>query len=387
MARKVQLRGIGWNHSRAFPPLVATSQRFEEVHPDVEIRWDKRSLHDFGHADLGSLAEHYDLLVIDHPALGGACESGALLTIDAFMDNHDLQQLALDCVGRCYDSYFYSEHLFALPIDAAAVAASYRPDLLQRAREEVPQVWEDVMKIARKGLVVMPGFHADVFLNFMALCVSLGGMIGENSEDLVNSEIGLQALQVLRELASTMNPEIDKWNPIAVYEMMASTDRFAYCPCAFAYSNYSRNGFATNCIIFTRPPSLSPSQPFRPILGGTGMAISAGCKAPDVALHYIRETAGAEWQRSLYGLSGGQPARLSAWSDELLNQITNGFFKRLLNTVETSYLRPRYPGYAGFQEKAGKPIVRFLQGLEKSRKTLEQVNFLYRESTKTAPSE
>ena len=32
------MRGITWNHSRGFPPLVATAQRFEELNPDVTIQ-------------------------------------------------------------------------------------------------------------------------------------------------------------------------------------------------------------------------------------------------------------------------------------------------------------------------------------------------------------
>lgn len=45
------LRGITWNHSRAFSPLVAASQRFEELNPGIHIVWEKQRLDDFGHAD------------------------------------------------------------------------------------------------------------------------------------------------------------------------------------------------------------------------------------------------------------------------------------------------------------------------------------------------
>jgi multiple sugar transport system substrate-binding protein len=70
--KQALLRGITWNHSRALPPLVATAQRFEEQHPGVRIQWEKRSLHEFGHADLATLAHTFDLLVIDHPMVGDA---------------------------------------------------------------------------------------------------------------------------------------------------------------------------------------------------------------------------------------------------------------------------------------------------------------------------
>ncbi|NBU65362.1 MAG: carbohydrate ABC transporter substrate-binding protein, partial [Chloroflexia bacterium] len=41
------LRGIAWNHTRGYLPMVASAQRFQELHPDVEIVWEKRSLQAF----------------------------------------------------------------------------------------------------------------------------------------------------------------------------------------------------------------------------------------------------------------------------------------------------------------------------------------------------
>ena len=77
--KKHSLRGITWNHSRALPPLVATGQRFEELNPEIEITWEKRSLHEFGHADLATLSRSFDLLVIDHPMMGDAEAANVLL--------------------------------------------------------------------------------------------------------------------------------------------------------------------------------------------------------------------------------------------------------------------------------------------------------------------
>jgi hypothetical protein len=37
MSEKTILRGITWNHSRGFVPMVATAQRFSELNPSVEI--------------------------------------------------------------------------------------------------------------------------------------------------------------------------------------------------------------------------------------------------------------------------------------------------------------------------------------------------------------
>jgi multiple sugar transport system substrate-binding protein len=382
MSSRIVLRGIAWNHSRALPPLVSTAQRFEELNADVEVRWEKRSLHDFGHAGLVSLAGHYDLLVIDHPAMGEAFDSRVLVDLSECFEGAFLRELAADSCGRSYESYLYSGKLFALPIDAAAPSASYRLDLLRRAGAEIPQTWNDVVNLARKGLVVMPGFHADVFLNFIGMCVSFGACVAEDPEVLVDTGTGQKCLELLRELASYTPAEIYEWNPITLYENMAASDGYVFCPFAFAYSNYSRAGFAKNLIVFSNPVPLCQDRPFRSVLGGTGIAISAGCKSPGVAVEYIRRLTGENWQRTLYGLSGGQPARRSSWKDETLNRVSNGFFEGTLDVIETAYVRPRYPGYVQFQAKAGLPILRYLQADGTALDALEKVNTLYRQSRK-----
>jgi hypothetical protein len=46
-------------------------------------------------------------------------------------------------------SYLHHGHLYALPIDAAAPAASFRPDLLDRHGLPEPKVLSDVVSIAK----------------------------------------------------------------------------------------------------------------------------------------------------------------------------------------------------------------------------------------------
>jgi multiple sugar transport system substrate-binding protein len=383
MSRNILFRGIAWNHSRALPPLVATAQRFEELHPGVEVQWEKRSLHEFGHADLVSLAERYDLLVIDHPMMGVAHSSSALLDLKRVLAPSFLEELASDSVGRSYESYLYEESLYALPIDAAAPAASYRPDVLERAGLPVPRNWNDLLDLARKKRVVMPGFHADLFLNFMGLYVSRRAMIPENPEEIVDSETAQQCLEELRELAGCLPDVIYDWNPLLLYECLAASDEYAYCPFAYTYSNYARAGFADHLILFSNAVTLDGGRPMRTVLGGTGMAISTRCKAAEIALDYLTKIAGAKWQRTLYALSGGQPARRSAWRDDTLNSIAHGFFEQTQDSVERAYVRPRYPGYVEFQARGGKPIAHYLRGGGSPASVVEKLNELYRQTRMT----
>ena len=376
----VSLRGITWNHSRALPPLVATAQRFEEQHPGVRIQWEKRSLHEFGHADLATLVRNFDLLVIDHPMVGEAEATGVLADLLPLLSSNDIEDLRSDSLGSCFSSYMYHERLYALPIDAAAPAASLRPDLLDQFHLKAPQNWSELMDLARSGFVRMPGFPADLFLNFMGLCVSRGSPVAASSEQCVDHEIGVRCLADLGELAARMPDEIYDMNPIALYERMTDGDRIAYCPFAYTYSNYSRNGFGAKHVRFSNPVALDGSIPMRTVLGGTGIAISAGCKDIPLALEYSLFVAGRTCQRTLYGMCSGQPARRSAWRDTLLNQITDDFFLRTAASIETAYVRPRYCGYIGFQERAGVPIVEYCKRHIKAQQVLDRIDTLYRTS-------
>jgi len=380
MNAPVVLRGLAWNHSRALPPLVATAQRFEELHPGLAITWDKRSLHDFGHAGLRPLAAQYDLLVIDHPMLGEAWRSRLLLDLQTRLPADFLAGLAAGSIGQAFTSYLFEGHLFALAIDVAAPAASYRPDLLMQLGVEVPQTWEDVLALARQGHVVMPGHHADLFLNFLGLCFSHGSPVPEDAEHLADREIALRCLAALREVAARMAAEAFGWNPIRLYEEMAEADRFVYCPFAFSYSNYSRQGFARHLVLFANPVRLESARPLRTVLGGTGLAISQQCRHPEIALEYAAYVAGPVCQRTLYGLCGGQPAQRSAWKNEILNNVTHGFFLNTLEGMETAFVRPRYDGYVPFQERAGHPIAQYLRDEISAVAALDSIDAQYRES-------
>jgi multiple sugar transport system substrate-binding protein len=373
------LRGMAWNHSRALPPLVAASQRFEELHPGTRVVWEKRSLDEFGHSDLNALADVYDLLIVDHPMMGDVRASGVLCDFVPLIPAAELEEMESDALGGCLESYRYEGRLYALPIDAAAPAASFRPDLLDRDKTDVPASWDAMLDLARRGQVRMPGFAADLFLNLMGMCVSRGSGVA-NGDHLFEPGIAARCLEELGELASFMPDSIYSMNPIALYEAMASTDEFAYCPFAYSYSNYSRSGFAPHTLLFAAPPALRDRTPLHTVLGGTGIAVSARCREQEEAIAFASFVAGRSCQVGIYGMCGGQPASKAAWHDELLNRISNHFFDRTVAGIETAYMRPRYAGYTAFQGKAGVPIREHLGGAITTAQALQKLDDMYRRS-------
>ncbi len=106
-AQAVQLKGITWNHTRGFLPMVAAAQRFEELHPGVRISWEKRSLQEFADGPLVELGARYDLLVIDHPWAGFAAGSGVLAAMEDLLPPAFLADQAANSVGPSHESYRY----------------------------------------------------------------------------------------------------------------------------------------------------------------------------------------------------------------------------------------------------------------------------------------
>ena len=277
MSETIHLKGMTWNHSRGYVSVVATAQRFEEMNPNVRISWEKRSLQEFADFPIQQLVDAYDLLVIDHPWAGYASVSQCLLPLEQHLSAEFMADQAKNSVGKSHPSYEFDGYHCALAIDAATPVASYRADILERDGFDVPQTWEDLLYLAGRGLVAMPGIPIDTLMNFYMLCCTQGEPPFVDNEWAVSDAMVFQALDQLRELSSLCSPEIFGWNPIKVYDALSSRDDLAYCPFAYGYSNYSRAGYSDHVLHFTDTVTLN-DVPCQTTLGGTGLAISASCE-------------------------------------------------------------------------------------------------------------
>ncbi|NOU96804.1 extracellular solute-binding protein [Paenibacillus sp. LMG 31456] len=376
----ILLRGITWNHTRGYLPMVATSQRYSEVFPEVTIQWDKRSLQEFADLPIQALIDEYDLLVIDHPWAGYAADSGVLLPLNEYLKVDYLQDQAAHTVGQSHASYQFAGSQTALAIDAATPVASWREDLLQQKGLEVPVNWEQLLELAGKGVVAFPAIPIDSLMNFYMFCLANGEEPFIGKEAVVSVEVGHAALEALRELASLCSADIFKWNPIAVYEAMAQQEKVVYCPFAYGYSNYARAGYGKHRLSFGGLVSYKEYGMLRSTLGGTGIAVSASCKNKSEALGYAQFAASSEIQRTLYMASGGQPGHRKAWTDEENNRQSAQYFSNTLSTLDHAYVRPRYNGYLHFQDHAGDYVRDYMMHGGDHKLILEQMNRLYRES-------
>ncbi len=375
----IHLKGITWNHSRGFTSVVATAQRFHELNPNIEITWEKRSLQAFADEPINELAKRYDLLVIDHPWAGFAAKTNAIIPLNKYISKEFLEDQAFNSVGKSHESYSYNNEQWALAIDAATPVAAYRPDLFEKLELNIPKTWEDLVELAKKGLVAIPGIPQDTLMSFYMICCTLGEEVCINKEYIISEKVGLKALEILRELGKYISEECYSMNPIQVYESMTKEDIYVYSPFAYGYSNYSKTGYARKVLKFDDMVSIN-KNPLITTLGGTGLAISSNSKHIEEAVKYAEYTASANTQKGLFFNNGGQPGHRKAWLNTTINFNSLDYFKNTLPALDRAFLRPRYHGHMYFQDNAGAPIREFMMKGGDAKQILDKLNNLYQKS-------
>lgn len=377
--QKIILNGITWGHSRGITPLLAFSQRFTELHPNIEIVWKKRTLQEFADYPIELLTKHYDLLIIDHPWVGCAADMRCVLPLEEHLPKAYLDEQEENSVGGSHQSYFYKNHQWALAIDAATPAASYRPDLLQKNGVTVPATWDEVLALAKEGKVAVPAIPIDLLMNFYTFCLAHGQEPFQNEEEVIDTETGLLALATMQQLYSLVDKRMFSCNPIAVAEWLSKEDDMWYCPFAYGYSNYSRTGYAKHLLHYNDVVSFNDKK-LRTTVGGTGLAVSAFCQQKEWAVEFAKQIVSPQIQSTFYVEHGGQPGHLTAWQCEEANASCHNYFQEVLPAMERGYIRPRYHGYLHFQDRAGEPLHHFLLHGGNPEKLLQEMNNIYRRS-------
>ena len=375
----IELKGIAWNHMRGFTSVVATAQRYEELNPEVRVTWEKRSLQEFADAPMEKLAAAYDLIVMDHPHTALAAESGVLVALDEALPAAFMEDQAANSVGRSCESYRHMGRQWTLATDAAAPIATWRPDLMERHGLTLPDTWEDVLALAESGHVTVPLMPVDVLMNVYMFCHALGRPAFQNEDEVAPRETLAEALDALRELAELCGDACLQRNPIQTAEHMTRTDKAAYCPFAYGYSNYSRPRYARAALKAGGLVAYNGVR-LRSTLGGAGLAVSARSDYPETGADYARFSADPATQAGIYFEAGGQPGHRAAWTDDTVNAASGGFFRDTLATLDEAILRPGYVGYLHFQDHASPVAHAYVAGDEDIGPTIDALNRIYRES-------
>jgi multiple sugar transport system substrate-binding protein len=333
--------GLTWDHPRGREALQAADF--------ADLTWQVQPLEGFESAPIDELAARYDLLVLDHPHLGDALATDSLRPLDELFAAAELAAWSTEAVGPSARSYQLDGHTWALPMDAATQVSARRPDLLPTA----PTTWADALALDVPVAPSLAGPHA--FLSLCSIAVSLGG-------DFLDRSVAVEALSILAELAAHAPKATKTLNPIGLLELMSSTDELAYVPLVYGYVNYAPR------VAFGAPPAGSQ---IGSTIGGTGIAITRRCKPTPELLDHLRWLMSPETQAGFIPSNAGQPSARSAWTQ------LGPFYTDTLETIEASWVRPRFAGYIPFQTRASAMI---RDGLGDST-TIDRVLAAYREAS------
>ncbi|NIK61626.1 carbohydrate ABC transporter substrate-binding protein [Kribbella shirazensis] len=341
-------RGLTWDHPRGRDALVEAS-----VHRGIDLTWDVQPLSGFESTPIEQLAERYDLIVLDHPHLGDAVRH--LQPVDELLSG--------EFVGPSVASYRMNGHLWALPLDAATQVAATRADRVGTP----PRLWSEVVALSHRAPVALSLAGPHALLTYMSICVALGE---EPTFDA--TETGHRALELMADLTARAPRHSLVLDPIGLLENMVSDDTLAHCPLVYGYVNYARR------VTFTDAPSERPGSRPGSTLGGTGLAITRRCEVTPELLDHLRWLLSATAQESFVPAYSGQPARSSAWTSDQVNAPVADFYRATLRTVTEAWVRPRCPGYIGFQTAASEVVREIVYGEVAAAVGLDRIAALWK---------
>ena len=363
------LRGITWNHTRGFAPVVTASQVYCDTQ-EVDVTWERRSLWHFGEGPLAELVQRYDLIVIDHPFAGTCANDRLVVPLDTVLPADVLAERAEHSVGPSFRSYTYADRQWALPLDAAAQVAACREDLMAAACLSRPSTWDEALELAAEtGKVAVPLSPVNAACAFFSLCTGFGEEPFAMPQCIVPRVVAEQVLELLQRLVAVIPPQCLSMNPIAVLNWASSTDDVIYVPLTFGYVNYSHAGYRPSRLTFHNPPGRDIGS----TLGGAGIAISAQSRHPYAAAELAAWLTSSECQRTSFALSGGQPAHAAAWDDPLLDVVADGFFRHTRASLDGAYVRPTHDWFPGVQHRVAVTVSDFLRGSRGVRDTLDDL--------------
>ena len=373
----ITLKGMTWDHSRGFDPMLATSKKFQETHNNsVTIQWDKRPLQAFADRPIEDMTDDYDMIVIDYPHVGEVASKGLLQNLDLPKYSLHIEQLKKQSVGKSHESYYINNKQWALAIDAASQTACYREDLIP----SYPSNWNALLDLAKNNRVLWPLKPVHAISSFYSVYNNITTELMPDQKKFIDKNFGVETLTMMKAVSKELITDCLTMDPIQTAELMTETNDFFYCPYIYGFSNYSRKNYRKYILKYIDVINLSGKGPAGTHLGGTGIAVSNVSKNKDLAIEYAFWIASAECQKSLFYESGGQPGNSVAWEDDKINEETNNFFRGTRKTLDLAWVRPRHNGYMKFQDESGNLINEYLQLEIKAESICEKLIDMYNES-------
>jgi len=378
-----RLRGLTWRHPRGVSPLRATAAAYALLHPDTTIQWDDLPWHQFWQVSVNEMRGHsgcYDLYLFDHPWVGELAENGWRIPLDIFLSTEQRADLEADADPASYQSYVWGKQAWGLPVDAACHVLVFHPDLVESAT--LPTDWDELLELARTrrrpphryAFTAPWSGGSNALLFFLAILAATSERPFEDpARPTITPERGRRALEILRQVWEMSLPAERVAVGRGVYEVLLETDQAAIAVSVFAYINYFGSG-AAHRLGIADVPVLPETGARTSLLGGMGLGISADCSAPHRAWEYAGYVMSKPVEGGLYVDHGGQPGRLSALGDRVIEARTGSFCPTLRRALHGCYIRPRYPRWLEIVNGGAPALERFLAGAASADQTLHALH-------------
>ncbi|WP_209326239.1 extracellular solute-binding protein [Brevibacterium renqingii] len=383
---QITLHGITWDHPRAVDSIHQASEAYSSLHPGIEIDWTARPLHAFEEMPIELLAEKFDIMAIDHPFVGDGVEKSALAPLTSLVPSSRLVECKNSFMGRSFESYVWNEELYAMPVDAACMVSAASSNEIF-STDDPPITWQQALETMYelgRERVLLTANPTHLWGTFLSLCEAHSP--GPQSdfvsgptwwhEDGIASNVGLPALEALRELAALSSPRSLQMDPVQVLDELSGGGPGVYCPSVFIYSTYSLKRSDRRLVTFHDAPRLGDS-PVGTLTGGVGLGVSSQSQHGDKAADFVLFATSHNVQRGLYTEAGGQPATIDAWSDDAVNARVADLYRNTAATMSRSFIRPRRVGYPQYQRTASRALHNMFTEGTRSETVLRTLNRMW----------
>jgi len=361
--------GLTWDHPRGFDALSFAAQEWFKEH-NILLTWKKQPLEGFESHPIHDLLMQYDLVVLDHPHLGDAIDSGYLLPLESIFSSTEIALWTKQSIGSAMESYRLKNNSYALPLDVAAQVMASDPTQLLN----IPDSWDDILVAASKLPVALSLAGPHALSNFYSLCLSLGAEPGQT--DFISQKEAWEALRILASLYKTRPIGSETANPIELLEAMSGEGSISLIPLIFGYVNYSH-------VQKKRPVRYSEAPRFGSgrrgsVLGGTGIGLSTRTNFSPALIDHLRWLMSEEAQVGFIPLHNGQPSSRDAWTNEKINQSWGNFYQGTIETVQNAWIRPRFKNYVAFHNAASQRLRAWLNEESDPNQFIETLKEMWR---------
>jgi len=196
----------------------------------TDLPW--REMHDRVMANYLARSAAYDVVNFDGWQAPVLFNSGAIISLEPFLNNQELTYPDLDLEDFVKNDIRYNatwpigEDLFALPYFSDIIMLFYNTEYFEKFGQTPPKTWDEFTEVAKKltrdldgdgkteyGCSLMVMKCADLPTMFHDRFSSLGGeWFDENYLPAFNNEMGLQALEMIEEHLKYAPPGCYEWH-------------------------------------------------------------------------------------------------------------------------------------------------------------------------------